>query len=559
MSYSYRKKLAGTAVGALLVAAFCGCGSSNDVAGGGGFLGGSLNPISPILRAPVANDDNINAIGNATLNQALGGGVLSNDELNGASISSFDTTSANGGTVNLNDNGSFTYTPAANFSGPDSFTYTLTNTLGSSTATVNLAVNGRAFFVDTSAANNGSGAQGSPFNAISSALNAVAPGDTIFVLGTSGTINGAIDLPQGVNLIGQGVGLILAQTVEPVGDRPTLTGPINAGGANTISGFTIDGSGTSGILADTVTDIIIDNNVFADHADHHVVLNNVSGGISVTNNVFNSLAGTGAEHIDVDNDGTTSNFVFDNNQFVDDVAGNVQSVLGDFSGNSVISLAFRNNATSSSNVRSLFYFDTNDNSQVTLEATNNFVDDATVAMGFATQSSGASVTATFSGNLIDEASEGIGADANAGTITVSCTTNNFETCSRGVDLATGGTNGSINATITGNRFFECSPGVRAVVDGTGGNINVALRDNEIDNDIQFRTENDGVLCADITGNTFVDRGDAEFTNNGGTLNVERLDNSVAGGPLESVNVFSGGMVDLTGTVTPRDAGFCQIP
>src|SRR5207302_3104112 len=46
------------------------------------------------------------------------------------------------GTVTLNSNGSFTYTPAANYNGPDSFTYQANDgTVNSNFATVSIAVN----------------------------------------------------------------------------------------------------------------------------------------------------------------------------------------------------------------------------------------------------------------------------------------------------------------------------------------------------------------------------------------------------------------------------------
>jgi len=62
-------------------------------------------------------------------------GVLQNDTLNGASISAYDATTSDGGSVTLNADGSFSYSPPQSFEG-DSFTYTLTNGSGNSTASV---------------------------------------------------------------------------------------------------------------------------------------------------------------------------------------------------------------------------------------------------------------------------------------------------------------------------------------------------------------------------------------------------------------------------------------
>ena len=43
------------------------------------------------------------------------------------SITAFDAVSANGGAVVNNADGTLTYTPALNFTGVDSFTYTVTD------------------------------------------------------------------------------------------------------------------------------------------------------------------------------------------------------------------------------------------------------------------------------------------------------------------------------------------------------------------------------------------------------------------------------------------------
>jgi uncharacterized repeat protein (TIGR01451 family) len=69
-------------------------------------------------------------------------GVLGNDTLNGATI--VPHTNPAHGTLTLSANGSFTYSPAFLFVGIDSFTYTLKNTSGSSTATVTIDVPARA-------------------------------------------------------------------------------------------------------------------------------------------------------------------------------------------------------------------------------------------------------------------------------------------------------------------------------------------------------------------------------------------------------------------------------
>ncbi len=73
------------------------------------------------------------------------GNVLANDtdpDGDTLSVSAADTTSAQGGTVVNNGNGTFTYTPAANFNGSDSFGYTVSDgNGGTAQGTVTIAVN----------------------------------------------------------------------------------------------------------------------------------------------------------------------------------------------------------------------------------------------------------------------------------------------------------------------------------------------------------------------------------------------------------------------------------
>ena len=110
-----------------------GCGDSRD-----SFVFTNSN----ISAAPVAANDSFPSLGNATLNQSAANGVLANDASNGASISAFDTTGSQGGTLTLNPDGSFVYTPALNFVGTETFNYTLSNILGDSTATLTLTSTG---------------------------------------------------------------------------------------------------------------------------------------------------------------------------------------------------------------------------------------------------------------------------------------------------------------------------------------------------------------------------------------------------------------------------------
>ncbi len=91
-----------------------------------------------IVAPPVANNDAYNTPEDTALTVAAPG-VLGNDTSANPLTAIIVTQPANG-TVTLNSNGSFTYTPAANYNGPDSFTYKANNGADSNTATVSITV-----------------------------------------------------------------------------------------------------------------------------------------------------------------------------------------------------------------------------------------------------------------------------------------------------------------------------------------------------------------------------------------------------------------------------------
>src|SRR5439155_16773950 len=91
--------------------------------------------------APVAANDSYGVSKNTALTVAAPG-VLGNDtDANGDALTAVLVTNAAHGSVALNANGSFTYTPAAGYTGSDSFTYKANDgQLDSNVATVSLTV-----------------------------------------------------------------------------------------------------------------------------------------------------------------------------------------------------------------------------------------------------------------------------------------------------------------------------------------------------------------------------------------------------------------------------------
>ncbi len=99
--------------------------------------------INAVNDAPVAANDAYTATED-TLLSITTPGVLGNDsDADGTALTATLVSGPAHGTLTLNANGSFTYRPATNYSGPDSFTYTASDgALSSGVATVALTVNG---------------------------------------------------------------------------------------------------------------------------------------------------------------------------------------------------------------------------------------------------------------------------------------------------------------------------------------------------------------------------------------------------------------------------------
>ena len=96
--------------------------------------------VNPVNDAPVANDDTFTG----SEDSMIAGNVLTNDaDIDGDTLSVTAGTyaTAEGGSVTIASNGMFTYTPAADFAGEDTFTYEVSDGSASDTGTVTLTVN----------------------------------------------------------------------------------------------------------------------------------------------------------------------------------------------------------------------------------------------------------------------------------------------------------------------------------------------------------------------------------------------------------------------------------
>jgi Ca2+-binding RTX toxin-like protein len=114
-------------------------------AAGSSDIGKATITIASVNDAPVAQDDNFNS----TLGRTLSGNVLTNNghgadsdvDGNSLSVQAGSFTTAQGQTVTVHTNGTFVFTPAFDFLGTDSFSYTLNDGQGGSdTATAYISV-----------------------------------------------------------------------------------------------------------------------------------------------------------------------------------------------------------------------------------------------------------------------------------------------------------------------------------------------------------------------------------------------------------------------------------
>ncbi len=196
----------------------------------------TLNVVDP---PPVGKADAYAAAGDAALKVAAANGVLANDVAgNGLPLKA--ALAANGGpahgTLVLNADGSFTYTPNAGYVGTDSFTYIASDSLSASApTTVKITVGAQAI----------TGGHG---NDVYHVYNSA---DQISV--AAGTPNETVDatvsyaLPANIqNLVLQGSGL--TGTANSMDDSLTSTG-----GANTLVG----GSGNDTFYVNTVGDKVV--------------------------------------------------------------------------------------------------------------------------------------------------------------------------------------------------------------------------------------------------------------------------------------------------------------
>lgn len=562
MDLRFRKQRLALLGGCLAAAlSLTGCGGSDDLF----VVAPSSNNVFS-GTPPVAQNDAYTALGNATLNQSAAG-VLANDTLNGSSISAFDSVGSQNGTLVLNQDGSFVYTPAFGFVGTETFSYTLGGSSGLSTASITFTSRGKAYFVDNTAAAGGNGTQASPFNILTDAINAASPGDTVFVSrgdGSSNGLSGAVNLPANVNLVGEGVGLVLAQTLVPAGSAPVITGPINCGGHNLIRGLVVSGGSGHAISANGVSDVTIQDNTITNPGARFILFTDVGGTVNIVGNHFSAPADDGEDWIQLNNSDTSATFNVTDNTFENSPIHNTEDLCQmELAGNSVVTCDFSRNVAASDTADSFDYglfLALKDTAHATATVKDNRCKGfESVPLELCPVDSGTVLNATVSGNMIENVGDdnGIAVDGGNGLITVSGNTVK-NVGDDGIDVDGFGFGGVVvveNNSIDGcgddGIDFEGSSDPDSVVLGVRSNNISNIAADAIDIDTSAAT---GVLCVDLTGNT-VDK-DIDIDNfGGGTIRVEQLS------LLATINtLMNAAMIGAnTGSVSEVPDGTCVFP
>ena len=300
--------------------------------------GGSTATVSMTVTCvndnPVADNETFNgansAVGNTTFivndpddgapavvgpNKTVSGDLLDGDsDIDGPGplvIVAGTTATADGGSVTIQADGDFTYTPVAGTSctdTTDSFAYTVSDqnpgTPGTATGTVTITISGCVWYVRADAPAAGDGRSQTPFNTLTAAdTAATGTGQTIYVFrvaGDSGAVSDAsVDLLASQTLLGSAVNLVVDTATLYTGNdtlRPSLTSTsVKLDDGNIVRGLSISGTGSgaeaieggTGDVAGTLDNLIVTGTTGG------IELNTTSGTFNVSNLTITTTGGTG--------------------------------------------------------------------------------------------------------------------------------------------------------------------------------------------------------------------------------------------------------------------------
>jgi hypothetical protein len=233
---------------------------------------GTLNIT--INVGPNLSNDSYTAVGNtqlvadghafpATPHTTSATNILGNDASNTtitvSAVTNASTTA--GGTITIDANGKFTYSPPAGSTAADSYTYTATSNGVSSTATISIMISNMVWYVNNTYSGAEAGTSDRPFNTVNEAAAAAAVRQTIYVHTGSGTTPGDALLKLKQTLRGAGSPLSVGALSIPSGTKPTLSGTITLADSVTVGGFNMSTSTATAVTNAGTTVTGIDINI----------------------------------------------------------------------------------------------------------------------------------------------------------------------------------------------------------------------------------------------------------------------------------------------------------
>lgn len=423
------------------------------------------NPI--VVAAPIAANLNLTGLGGAITQRTAANGLLSVGTPNGASANAaVNLATALGGRVTINNDGSFSYQAPLTGNTNDSFQYTLTNSGGSSTATVTIALGAQAFFVKNDVAASGNGQQTTPFKTLAEATTAATGvnGAEIVVFQGDGT-----SYPGTVNL---GTSQVLRGFSQSA--TPLLAGPIVLSTGNRLEDLRINGTTGSAINATAASNGNL-NRLSISNATSAGNLTGATGTWSIANSAMSNLGSFGFASLSSSGNLTwsVSNSSFSNSttfcQICEQPSGTaVQNLtVQNCALNSAEGIVVRANTTATN---------------VGLTVTNCTVNGANTALrGIDIDVRG---TATFTGLL---------------------TNNNITACTDfGIQATAGTGSSSVRLKLSGNRTLGNAPN-SGVGLGTNGNVNLcAVFQNNVSDAFAFNQNVPSLLGIELFA-TFASR------------------------------------------------------
>jgi uncharacterized repeat protein (TIGR01451 family) len=558
---------------------------------------GSLN-ISPL-----AFDDTFSAVGNTQLfvnaggtnpgstpAAAVAGSILANDvefmnDLGVLDTFTLTTTgtfaTTGGGSVTLNADGTFAYTPAISFTGADTFSYTIRDDgidsiagnsddlTGTGLVTINVA--NKVWYVNNAAAAGGDGRSHSPFDSLADVTGATGPdaaGDIIFVHTGSGNYTGGITLLNNQTLWGQGEALVVGGiSLLPAGTDPVITNAAGNGvtlaSGNTLKGFTVgDTTGfdiantaTATVGALTVSNVTLNGSGGLFRADSGGTLTvqldsatttNVGAtGILLTNVDNSTFSVTGATTI---NDATADGIAVSNSQNSTFTFTGLVTILNDGGANGDgVDLQNNNSADSTFNFNGgvnitvngagAFGFRAQSSGTVNIADPGGTTTQITSNNGTALFINPTTLNATLDSVTSGGGTEGISLSGMSGALVIGSVSINGQT-GDGIDITNSAGSVTINGGSIGNTNDPAGVGVD--ISGGAGNVTIAAAVTKTSAgdivEITGRTGGTVTLSGNLSATGGVANGIDVNGNTGGTINFTGQTQTLTTGANTAVNL-----------------------